>query len=457
MDEFKPFDYNGQEPENEPATEPQAETEVAEEAVEEVTQAAEPVKPLTMPYIPQYSPINYSAVTPVKNTKPASRGLKFFALIMAAVIALTSACTAGYFLGKGMETNQNAVVGLAAKPANTDEMTAAQVYEKVNPSVVGITVYNSKGVAANATGVIYSADGYVVTNDHIYSEVGAAQFRIFTHDNKEYDAEFVAGDKVSDLAVLKIKGEKFAKASFGNSDQLIFGESVVAIGRPGGSENASSVTKGIISATSRRVQTTSSYSARLIETDTPINPGSSGGALVNMYGQVIGITSSKLASSEIDAVGYAIPTTVMKRIVGELIKHGKVLSRAKLGISYTAINSVTAKINKSEHIGLLVSEVSEDSDLYKKLSAGDIITHINGVQITDDDIVLDLIESCKAGDTISVTFVNKKGTKTVDAVLKANIGESSYSAVEKAPETKPDSSGGQGGQGGGAFDFPFGE
>jgi serine protease Do len=285
--------------------------------------------------------------------------------------------------------------------------------------------------------------------------VGAAQFRIFTHDNKEYDAEFVAGDKVSDLAVLKIKGEKFQKASFGNSNQLIFGESVVAIGRPGGSENASSVTKGIISATSRRVQTTSSYSARLIETDTPINPGSSGGALVNMYGQVIGITSSKLANEDIDAVGYAIPTTTMKRIVGELIKNGKVLSRAKLGITYQVIDSITASIKKLKYTGLSVEEVTEDSDLYGKLKSGDVITHINGISVTSDEIVLDIIEKAKAGDKMKVTYVSKdEESKTIEATLKPNMSESSYTEIETKPELNPDSSKEQGG---GVFDFPFGE
>lgn len=399
--------------------------------------------------------INYSDVLPVNDYKPMSRGLKAFALIMAAVIMLTGASVAGYFLGRnsvGSGARKNITVGLAAKPADTDEMTAAQVYEKVNSSVVGITIYNSAGNGSQASGVFYSEDGYIITNDHIYSEVGAPKFKIYTSDGKEYDAKYIAGDQISDLAVLKVDGSGFTPAEFGNSDEIIYGENVVAIGRPSDATQASSITKGIISSTGRRVKTTSNYSAKLIQTDSAINPGSSGGALVNMYGQVIGITSSKLAGVSYDAVGYAIPTKTMKRICEELIKNGKVVSRAKLGITYTAINSVTAEVNGYDCVGLYVASVSEDSDLYGKISEGDVITHINGTEVTSDDIVLDIIEESSAGDKISVTVLTQKGNEVnLEAQLKANIGESSYSSEIKSSESpNSDSSGG-------TFNFPFGE
>ena len=402
--------------------------------------------------------INYSEVLPVKDYKPMSKGLKAFALIMAAVIMLTGASVAGYFLGRnstGSGTRKNVTVNLAAKPADTDEMTAAQVYEKVNSSVVGITVYNSAGDGSQASGVLYSEDGYIITNDHIYSEVGAPKFKIYTSDGKEYDAKYIAGDQISDLAVLKIDGSGFTPAQFGNSDEIIYGENVVAVGRPSDATQASSITKGIISSTGRRVKTTSNYSAKLIQTDSAINPGSSGGALVNMYGQVIGITSSKLAGVSYDAVGYAIPTKTMKRICEELIKNGKVVSRAKLGITYTAINSVTAEINGYDCVGLYVASVSEDSDLYGKISEGDVITHINGIEVKSDDIVLDIIEESSAGDKISVTVLTKKGNEvTLDAVLKANVGESSYTTeINSSEGSDNDSSSSSGG----TFNFPFGE
>ncbi len=401
-------------------------------------------------YEPIYNPVNYSDVKPVEDYKPMSKGLKVFALLLAAVILLTGTCLTGYMLGRNSVRihRPKTEVNLAAKPADTDEMTEAEVYEEVNKSIVGIVVYNTSGKASQASGIVFSKDGYIVTNDHIYSEVPAADFKIYTYDGKEYDAEYVAGDTVSDLAVLKVDGANLIPAEFGNSDELFYGEHVVAIGRPNDATDASSITRGIISAVNRRVQTTSNYSSRLIQTDSAINPGSSGGALVNMYGQVIGVTSSKLASVEYDAVGYAIPTTTMKRIVDELISDGKVVTRAKLGVTYAAVDSVTAAMNGYDNTGILIDSVSEDSGLFGKAEKGDIITHINGIEITKDTIVLDIIEQSSAGDTISVTIVTSSGaSKTVDAVLTANVGESSYVDIEPKPE----------GNQGGTFDFPDGE
>lgn len=404
-----------------------------------------------------YNRINYSPVTPINDYKPINKGLKIFAAVMAAVILLTGASATGYFLGKSKSNpmlKSNVKIDLAAKPADTDEMTAAQVYEKVNDAVVGITVYNTAGDGSQASGVFYSEDGYIVTNDHIYSEVGAPKFKVYTSDGKQYDAKYVSGDKISDLAILKIEGSGFTAAEFGDSDQLVYGENVVAIGRPTDAMEASSITNGIISSVARRVKTTTSYSAKLIQTDSAINPGSSGGALVNMYGQVIGITSSKLAGVVYDAVGYAIPTKTMKKICSELIKNGKVVSRAKLGITYTAINSVTAEISGYSNVGLYVASVSEDSDLYGKIGEGDIITRINDIEVTTDDIVLDIIENCSAGDKIALTVITKSGAeKSFEATLKANIGESSYNADINSGNTSSDNSSSSGG----TFDFPFGQ
>ncbi|MBP3705971.1 MAG: hypothetical protein J6J13_01810, partial [Clostridia bacterium] len=165
----------------------------------------------------------------------------------------------------------------------------------------------------------------------------------------------------------------------------------------------------------------------LIQTDSAINPGSSGGALINMYGQIIGITASKLAGVQYDAVGFAIPTTTVKRVVEQLIKHSKVIDRAKLGITYKEVNSVTAQIENFSNIGLYIDSVAEDSDIYGKAHKNDLITHINGILITNDDIVLDIIEESYAGDIVKLTIVSSNGiTNTYEVTLKANIGQSSY-------------------------------
>ena len=251
-------------------------------------------------------------------------------------------------------------------------------------------------------------------------------------------------------------GKNFKAATFGDSETLFNGESVVAVGRPSDAMDFSSITSGIVSLTRRRVKTTSNYTARLIQTDSAINPGSSGGALVNMYGQVVGITSSKLAGVEYDAIGFAIPTKTMKRVVEQLIKDGKVTDRAKLGITYTEINSVTAEVERYESTGLMVVSVGEDSDIYGKVGEGDMITHVNGIAITNDEIVLDVIEDCKAGDTISLTILLKNGNIVdYDVKLRANVSQSSYTDVITKREDPSTNS--EGSSSGGIFDFPFGE
>lgn len=403
-----------------------------------------------------WNKVDYTPVNPVENYKPMSKGLKLFCLIMACVIVLTGTCAVGYFAGRGSVNyvGKQVDVDLASKPKNTDQSTPAQIYNQMNESVVGIRIYSEAGNASDASGVIYTEDGYIITNDHIYSEIPSAKFKVYMYDGTEYDAVYVAGDTVSDLAVLKIDAKNLKPAHFGNSNELICGEEVVAIGRPSDATDNSSITSGIISLTKRRVKTTSSYTARLIQTDSAINPGSSGGALVNMYGQVVGITSSKLAGVEYDAIGYAIPTTTVKRIVEQLISNGKVTDRAKLGITYTEINSVTAEINKYSGTGLMVVSVSEDSDAYGEIGEGDLITHVNGQKITNDDIILDIIEDSKAGDTISLTVLTKDGdTEEIEVQLKANVSDSSYStASDNGSQFSSEN-----GSSNGIFNFPQGD
>ncbi len=459
MDEFlnknPETDSEGEGLEKEPISEEQqAEEPIANEEFEQSDPEPLPEYP-EKEFTSAYNQVVYSPVTPEEDYKPMSRGLKVFAVVMAAVVLLTGSCLAGYFWGKNGSnklgySGSGVAIDLESRPKDTDEMTAAKVYEKVNQSIVGIVVYNASGTGSQASGIVFSEDGYIVTNDHIYADIASPKFKVYTHDGIEYDATYVAGDAISDLAVLKVDTDKLKVAKFGNSDELYYGQNVVAIGRPSDATDHSSITSGIISAVNRRVALTSNYSSRLIQTDSAINPGSSGGALVNMYGQVIGVTSSKLASTEYDNVGYAIPTDVMKRIVDELISEGKVVSRAKLGITYAAIDSVTAEIGGYDYVGIYIASVSEDSALYGKAKEGDIITHIDSTAITSDDIVLDIIEQSRAGDTITVTIVTSAGKiRTVDAVLTANISESSYTTEDK---DYGNSSGN-----GPTFDFPYGE
>ncbi len=424
---------------------------------EEPTQEEIPPVSQTPPVINNtFNKINYSEQKQITNYSPFSRGLKVFCVALAVVILLVGALSAGYFIGRSGNSagfyKSDVRLDLASKPKSGDGMTAAEVYNAVNRSIVGIRVFNKNG-ASDASGIIYTEDGYIITNDHIYSEIGAPKFKIYAFDGKEYDAEYVAGDTVSDLAVLKIKNVKgLSAAEFGNSNELVCGENVFAVGRPNDASDDTSITAGTVSLTARRVKSKSNYSSRLIQTDSAINPGSSGGALVNMYGQVIGVTSSKLAGTYYDAIGFAIPTVTVKRVVDQLISNGKVTDRAKLGITYTEINSVIKQQENRAATGLLVVSVSSDSDLYGKVLKDDIITSVNGITVTKDEIVLDVIELSKPGDVITVTVLSSSGEeKEVTAKLGANIGESSFSLDESKTITDSSESNG------GTFDFPFGE
>ena len=400
-----------------------------------------------------FNSVNYTEITPENDYKKEKRGLRIFALIMALVIALSSGTAVGYFMGKnsvgGRYYSSTVQLDLVSKPKDKEGMSATEIYNAVNESIVGIRAYN-KSTVKDASGVIYSKEGYIITNDHIYDGITSAKFKVYLYDGSEREATYVAGDTVSDIAILKLKNTKDLKpAVFGNSKELVYGEPTVAIGRPNGAMEPNCITEGIVSLMKRRVTGATNYSSSLIQTDSAINPGSSGGALLNMYGQVVGITSSKMTGDEYDSVGFAIPTVTVKRVADQLIKNGKVTDRAKLGITYTEISSVYAEINNFDTTGIYVVTVSETADAHGKLVKGDLITHINGIEITCDDIVLDIIEDSKAGDTVALTVKSIGGNvKEVRIKLGANVSESSYTMVEQETEEETE---------GGVFDFPQGE
>ncbi len=412
---------------------------------------AQPTLPI-MPYIEktEYQPINANG---------KSRGMRVFAVIVALMVGLSAAITGGYFLGTSKNGTPNVKVDLAKKPSEENALTVSQVYASANKSVVGIYTYNDEGIAGTSSGVIYSKDGYIVTNDHIYADVEAAKFKVYTYDGKSFSAKYVAGDTRSDLAVLKIDNPSgLVTATFGNSSEVSVGEMVVAIGRPNGADQASTASEGIVSSISRRVSTTSSYSCNFIQTSSAINPGSSGGALYNIYGQVIGITSAKLVGDAYEGVGFAIPTVTMKKVVDSLIKNGEVKGRARLGIMYQEVNELAAEVSGMPS-GLLIASIDKDSALYgKSVGANDIITHVNGNEIKNSNIVLDTIENSKAGDTLNLKVYLSKQKKSIDISVKLLEDKGSSSYIKKASgNNNNNSSSSKQEYNSSAFTFPYGE
>ncbi len=382
------------------------------------------------PFVPNEPTQQFeTAVKPESNNSNA--GLKVFFSILAVTVALIIAVSSGYIFGSRGGTPSfhfTQSTPLADKGDTQQFANKTAVFNQVNPSVVAITVYTSKGIAGYASGVIYTEDGYIVTNDHIYTNIASPMFLITMYDGTELDAEFIAGDTRSDLAVLKVKANGLPKASFGNSAQIDIGEEVIAIGYPSGASGRSILTSGTISSNSIRFTSTSSYSVKMIQTDTAINPGNSGGALVNMYGQVIGIPSVKMAGTEYDNVGYAIPSNTVVKVVDSLIEHGYVVGRGRLGIQYTEVDGITAELSGIP-TGLMVREITVESELYGKgIAVNDIITHINDVEITESSIALDIIESTEPGKVMTFTVYSASdgSTKNYYASLIEDQGNSSY-------------------------------
>ena len=353
--------------------------------------------------ITDYKPIEYA---PTHAENKVSTGIKVFTVIMAAVVLITGSCVGGYLLGlhkysKSYSKDNLAGLNLASKPPETDELTAAQVYEQVNKSVVGITAYGSDGAQSVASGVVFSEAGYIVTNAHIYDEIAGAKFIVKTYNGEEFSASFVAGDIRSDLAVLKVDAKGFVPAVFGNDRELVIGENVVAIGRPNNIEE-NSITEGIISLTQRRVSTTSSYSMKMIQTSTPINPGNSGGALVDIKGMLIGVNRVKLVSTGYEGMGFAIPSNTVKEICNNIIDKQNDPT-PYIGIQISQNYTADELIALGYPAGAVVVSVVEGGPAYEcKIQRGDIITEFNGVTVKNYTELENAIAQCKPGDSVTV-------------------------------------------------------
>lgn len=393
--------------------------------------------------------------------KSDKKGLWIFFLILGVVIISIGSMALGYFsatrfggysngeTASKIESQSPLIPNKGSGEGDTSSFPITQdsrdkatydsiqnVAAKTAPSVVNITTYNStSGAGGYASGIIMSKDGYILTNDHIYASIPNAKFLITLYDGTEYKAKYVSGDTRSDIAILKITDpvNDLVPAVFGKSSELKVGETVVAIGQSSGLSGT--VSEGIVSALDRRVRgSNSSYSERHIQTTAAINPGNSGGALVNMQGQVIGVTSSKYVDENVEGICFAIPIDSALKVVSELQQYGKVVSRAKLGITYTALGTVASEINKLP-TGLYIQDISSESPLYNKgFKTGDVITHINGEKIKDDQDVLDIIENTKVGQEIKLTiFISSTAvSKEVSAKLVAAEGGSSYTTQESS-------------------------
>ena len=296
------------------------------------------------------------------------------------------------------------------------EMSAADVYEANVNSTVGITTsittnywgYQSSG-AASGSGFIYSADGYVLTNYHVVEDSTAVTVTMF--DGTAYKAEIVGYDADNDVAVLKIDAEGLKPVTLGSSDSLRVGDDVLAIGNPLG-ELTFSLTKGCVSALNHEVTLSSGTTMDLIQTDAAINSGNSGGALFNMYGEVVGITNAKYSSSNrssaasVDNIGFAIPIDSVKRIISEIIEYGHAV-KPYIGVS---IYTVTAEMQDyGLPLGAVVNAVSEGSPAEAAgLRKNDIITAINGESVSNSSELKRIISRSTPGDELVLSVYRRE-------------------------------------------------
>ena len=350
-----------------------------------------------------------------------------------------------------------------SKIDTSKEMTAAEVYAANVNSTVGITTsittnywgYQTQAAAAGS-GFILSADGYILTNYHVVEDSNSITVSLY--DGTEYDATLVGCDESNDIAVLKIDAEGLTPVVLGDSDNLNVGDQVVAIGNPLG-ELTFSLTTGVVSALNREVTLSSNVTMNLIQTDCAINSGNSGGALFNLYGEVIGITNAKYSSSSssseasIDNIGFAIPLNHVKNIVKSIIETGSI-TKPYIGVTVSSVSSEAQGYGLPT--GAAVRSVEADSPAAKAgLEENDIITEVDGTAINSSTELVNYVGEKTPGDELTFK-VYRQGE---ELELTVTIGEKTQSAM---PTTTTDDaqqsqqSQGQSQQGGQLFPWGFG-
>lgn len=357
-----------------------------------------------------------------KNKKKGAfgAGTVIAAALLAAVIGAGSGIAAVTLSSKnGSNTSSPITSSVSGSNVNinideTAESVVEAVAKKVTPSVVGIRTTtsvrsffgSSNESTGEGSGVVYSADGYIITNYHVISGAvtnkSGSKIEVFTDtlDSDSYEATVVGYNISTDLAVIKINAKGLTPAEFSDSSKLKVGQYVITVGNPGGLEFMDSVTYGVISGLNRVVSSDSDV--KLIQTDAAINPGNSGGALVNTKGQLVGINSSKIVSEEFEGMGFAIPSNTVAEICKNIIEKQND-PEPYLGISVSEKYNSSVLKYYGYPSGAVVSSVADGSPADNAgLAKGDIITEFGGTKITEYSMLESLLQKCKPGDQVSV-------------------------------------------------------
>lgn len=283
---------------------------------------------------------------------------------------------------------------LTLEPAGEAALSPQEIYERVNPAVVEVRAYVNRGYYTGS-GVVMTADGYIITNAHIVS--GTRRAVVILSDGRVGEARLVGFDGETDLALLKVEASGLETARFGNSADLRVGEPAYAIGNPMGTELRGTMTDGIISAIDRNVYTREGQMT-LLQHTAPINSGSSGGALVNQYGQVVGITNMKMMSSQetYEGLGFAIPTSVVRPVMNQILTTREYMGEPMLGVMV-----YTVAAGENSPAGVRVDSVRESSDAWAKgIRPGDIIVSANSVAVESFEELLRVKDYVGLGETL---------------------------------------------------------
>ena len=310
-------------------------------------------------------------------------------------------------------------LSIELRESREEELSLQEIYRRCSPFIVAVSAYPDESSDLRyswGTGVVLTRDGYIVTNSHVVE--GACRARVTLQDDREFEARLVGNDSRSDIAVLKIEANDLTPAEFGRADTLQVGDSVVALGNPLGDSFRCTMTDGIITGIGRDI----SYhgaTLTLLQTNAAINEGNSGGALFNMYGQVVGITNMKMMSyfSSIEGIGFAIPSSTVKAVVDQLAENGEVRGRPSIGITVGAIPQEAVE-NYELPEGLYISAVAENSDAAAQgIREGDILLSIDGQSVSATEEVAAIRDTKGVGDSLRFTIWRQGETFEVDVRL----------------------------------------
>ena len=308
------------------------------------------------------------------------------------------------------------------------DIVPSQVAAKVIPSVVCIQNYQQSQsqlpfaqtlsgeeqltLAAEGSGIVYTEDGYIITNAHVVEN--SSLLKVVLNNEEVYEAKLIGSDADTDLALLKIEATGLTPIEIGDYDALAVGDFVMAVGNPGGMEFSSSVTFGIVSAKDRPMDIDGGYTMNTILTDAAINPGNSGGALVNMDGKLIGINSAKYVATGYEGLGFSITVEEALPIIESLKEYGEVKGRSRLGVTGMIIDELVAN-RYGLTPGFYVNEVTNANA--GTLKAGDVITAVDGAEVTSESDIKNALQKKQAGDSVTIQYWRSGAQQETQLVL----------------------------------------